>query len=403
MRRGRAPGLVVLASAILAAAACDKVALTAPTDTTITLFASANTVPLGGSMEVTASVIEPAGTAVQNGTLVTFTSSIGSIDPREARTKDGKATVRFIAGNTSGTATISAFSGSARATADLELKVGGSAASRIVVSASPNAVPSGGGSVQVIATVFDADGNRVPGVPVSFSTDAGSLAQAVVVSDTNGEARVALTTTREATVTVNAGAASAATVRVIVNAAPTVNISVTTANPTANQQVVFSVSAGAGTNGAPVRDVVIDFGDGDRLSLGTIGSGAVSVPHIYDEPGTYRVTVTATDASGERTSMNTIVIVAPPVPLTLAFQAFDPTPVVGAVTTVRVQVTPTTAQIARYEYDFGDGTSAVLNTNSTTHVYTTPGPKTIRVTAVTVDGQRGTIEGQINVQSSSGF
>ena len=42
---------------------------------------------------------------------MTFSTTIGTIDPAEARTNAGKATVRLVAGGRSGRATVRAFSG----------------------------------------------------------------------------------------------------------------------------------------------------------------------------------------------------------------------------------------------------------------------------------------------------
>ena len=76
--------LASIAFAMLAAA-CDKVPLTAPTGSTVTLTANATFVPISGTALLTATVTEAAGTAVQNGTVVTFSTTIGTIEPAEAR------------------------------------------------------------------------------------------------------------------------------------------------------------------------------------------------------------------------------------------------------------------------------------------------------------------------------
>jgi len=112
------------------ASSCDKVPLLAPTGTVITLFPGASTVPVDGNVEIIATVIENgtatapsstggtgtggtgttgttgttttttagAGTPGQNGTLVSFTTTIGRIEPGEARTTNGQVRVRFIPG-----------------------------------------------------------------------------------------------------------------------------------------------------------------------------------------------------------------------------------------------------------------------------------------------------------------
>ena len=73
--------LFALVAVALAATACDKVPLTAPSESTITLFATATSVSATGSTDIVATVIEQAGTAVQNGTVVSFTTTLGRIEP----------------------------------------------------------------------------------------------------------------------------------------------------------------------------------------------------------------------------------------------------------------------------------------------------------------------------------
>ena len=105
--------LGLLLTAALIAVGCDKVQLTAPTESTIQLFANASAVPLNGSVEIIGTVIEQAGTPVQNGTVVTFTTTLGRIDPSEARTNNGRVSVRLISDGRSGTARVTAISGGA--------------------------------------------------------------------------------------------------------------------------------------------------------------------------------------------------------------------------------------------------------------------------------------------------
>ena len=114
------------------AAACDKVPLLAPTESTITLSTNTTTLAANGTAEILATVIEQAGTPVHNGTTVTFTASVGTIEPRDARTENGIARATFRAGTNSGTARVGAFSGAARAE-EVEILVGGAAAATVAV------------------------------------------------------------------------------------------------------------------------------------------------------------------------------------------------------------------------------------------------------------------------------
>ena len=138
LRAHAAPLLITVltAGSVLGSAACDRVPLTAPTQSTIQLFATGTSVAPNGTVELVATVTEQAGTPVQNGTVVSFTTTLGRIDPAEARTQNGKATVRLIADGRSGVATVTAFSGAAE-NATLELPIGSAAVETLVVRAEP--------------------------------------------------------------------------------------------------------------------------------------------------------------------------------------------------------------------------------------------------------------------------
>jgi hypothetical protein len=77
---------LAIAAALMAwhASVCQ---LLAPTNSTITVTAPNRVLPLGGSTEVSAFVLEQSGTPVQNGTVVRFTATLGSISPVEAETR----------------------------------------------------------------------------------------------------------------------------------------------------------------------------------------------------------------------------------------------------------------------------------------------------------------------------
>src|SRR5687767_7660761 len=165
--------LLVLLAICAVTAACEKVALTAPTGSTITIVLSSTTVPINGSVEVIANVLESSGTPAHNGTMVSFVGSFGRFEPAQAATSGGRATVRFI-GTSSGTTKITAISGSATAESG-DVRVGGAATERVTVRTEPTSIPASGGRVTVIASTHDAAGNVLPNAPVSFTVDHGSL------------------------------------------------------------------------------------------------------------------------------------------------------------------------------------------------------------------------------------
>ena len=258
--------LVSCMCAIVSLGSCDKVPLLAPTESTITLVSNRAVVPINGTAQIIATVIEQSGTPAHNGTLVTFTTTLGTLDPREAVTSNGQAVVTLRAGTESGTAEIGAFSGSARTENLVMIAIGAAAAGAVSVSASPASVPSTGGTVTIQATVTDLSGNLMPGLPVSFSTTAGTLSASQALTDTQGIASTTLTTNLAATVTVTLTGTVTGTVMVTVNSAPTIAVTTTTTAP-AGTATVFSVVTTA--PGSPITDVSINFGDGASLSLGS--------------------------------------------------------------------------------------------------------------------------------------
>ena len=71
-------GLAVVGGLAISAFGCDKVPLLAPSGSAITLTTPVTALPINGSADIVAQVIEPAGTPPQRGTLVSFTTTLGS-------------------------------------------------------------------------------------------------------------------------------------------------------------------------------------------------------------------------------------------------------------------------------------------------------------------------------------
>lgn len=394
------PLLVVLG--FLAQAACDKVALLAPTDSTITLSISSTVVPINGSATITASVVEKAGTPVHDGTVVTFTASFGAVEPAEVRTSGGKATATFR-GTSSGTAKISAFSGAAKAEIT-DIKVGGAAAATVAMRATPASLPQGGGTVEIFAIVRDAAGNLLPGASVSFTTDQGNLSSTSALTDANGEARVSFTTNREAVVTATVITGVTATTNVRLIAAPTVTITTSTSSPGVGVGVNFTLTPGATTAGTPIQNASVNWGDGSPVqNLGPI-AGATNLTHVFTSPGIYTVTATVVDSTGQGTTSTISVNVqriAPSVTLTPASStitagsalAFSVTAAAGTggppVQNVRVVMNPGGAVL----YDSSAG-------GAFTQVFSTAGVYTLTATATDLVGTTGSASAVVTV---SGF
>jgi hypothetical protein len=392
--------------------------LLAPSGTVITIFPATTTVPLNGEVEIVATVIENgttaappstgngngqtpttttgtsstgAGTPVQNGTLVSFTTTIGRIEPREARTQNGEVRVRFMAGGQSGTATITAYSGGASGKLE-NLKVGTAAVERVIVTASPQTLGPAGGTATIQARVEDVTGQGLSGVPVNFVADAGQLTASTVNTDQTGIASTTLNTTRQTKVTANVGGKTA---DVTVGLNPRTGITITgpTQSVPAGTPATFTVSVGGQANGtAPnVQNVVVNFGDGSSQSLGAL-SGQTTVPHTYNEAGTYVVTATATEASGFQESVSTGVTVLPGQPPSVIVTPSNSNPSVGETVILTAQVSGNTSTIVSYEWNFGTGATpatATTSGNRATATWSSTGTKVITVRVIQASGPSG--------------
>ena len=406
-RARRAHATVLAGVLACVAASCDKVPLLAPTASTITLAANASVLPVNGSTDVTAIVIESAGTAVQNGTLVTFTSTLGTLEPFEARTNNGRVTVRFVAGSRSGSATINASSGGAKTVEDAEpltIRIGAAAAGRISVIATPNALPAAGGTAAILAHVFDINGNSLPGVQVGFSLDAaatgsGTLSTASATTDANGEARTTLTTVVDTIVTAavggggddTSGSGATASVTVRVNPLPTLSITIDTDSPVEDQPVQFTLTPGTDIT---IREATIRFGDGASAHLGSIGSLGTTVQHTYKKAGSYTVKVVGTDSRGEDFETSTVVSVAKVAPVNVTIKATVPPFKVGQPITFTAELIPVVPATSVH-WSFGDNASTTTTGLQVSHVYETSGRKVVKATVDTTANGTGT--GQIEI------
>ena len=373
----------------LLVAACDKVPLTAPTESTIQLFATATSVSATGSTDIVATVTESGGTAVQNGTVVSFTTTLGRIEPAEARTSNGRVTVKLTGDGRSGLATITAFSGAAES-ASLELPIGSAAAETVTVRAEPGRLPPGGGSAQVIALVRDLAGNALPGATVAFSASAGTLSNGVAVSDANGEARTTVTSGRDTTVTATVGSKSGE-VTLSVDGALGLTVSFSPDPAVAGRATTFSIGVTVPTGGNLVRRLDIDFGDGESRSLSVASTGGTTtVAHVYEGDGTYTVRVTATDSQGNTQTQEIVVAVQPPPPVTVNLSASTLAPAKNQIVVFTANASAGTGvTIRRYEWTLGDGTTQSTTANTISHSYGSAGQKLVKVRAIASDDSEG--------------
>ena len=198
-------GLCLLAGMTLLLPACESVPLTAAPGTSMTLIANPEFVVANGGISVLSAIlVEPAGTFVPDGTEVFFFTNLGRVD-ESGKTRNGVARVNFVSDARSGLATVTAISGGPAPTppttttttrasavaavsggpslvpeaaaasiaagensASVDIAIGSALPERVVVTADPAHISAGRPS-SLRATVFDANGNPVQNVPVSFS------------------------------------------------------------------------------------------------------------------------------------------------------------------------------------------------------------------------------------------
>ncbi len=417
----RGTGLMMVAVA-LAAGACEKSQLLAPTKSTISISAPTRVLPTGGSTEVTALVVEEVGTPVSNGTTVRFTTSLGRVDPVEAQTRNGVATTTFFAMNTSGVARITAISGAASGgignTNVVEITIGAAAVNTVTLRANPGSIGPNGGVVELIATVVAENGRALEGIGVTFNADQGTLSTNNAVTNANGEARTTLTTSQQSVVSATAGTKTSSNVTVAIRSGPIVSI---TCAPTSGTGNCAAVQAAVTTNSATVlftvskptgssalRNATIDFGNGTAQALGNLASGTATVTHTYTGPTgstalTFTATVQATDINGESGAASTTVVITPRATITPINVTISATGGTAFAQGQRWEFTATVtgggdagtgdATIQQYRWDFGDGQLAETTSKTTAHVYetkTTEQRITVVVTVRTPDGRSAT-------------
>jgi len=423
MFKSRNHNVIVLA-ALVALTGCDKAQLLAPTQSTITVSAPTRVLASNGTTPITAAVIEQAGTPVQNGTTVRFTTSLGRLDPVEVQTVNGLAITTFFAGPNSGRAMISATSGAASGgegdarTNTIEIVIGAAAVETVTVRANPGSVGPNGGTIELIASVVGTNGQPVESVIVTFNADQGSLGSTTAVTNASGEARTTLTTSQQTVVTATAGIKTSSNLTIAARPGPIVSIACVPAAggtncnavqaSTANNTATVSFTVTRATGSSALRAATLDFGDGTSQALGNLAGGTATVTHTYNgsdtsNPRSYTATVLATDINGESASVSISVVVTPratPTPLSvrLVVTTKETATSNGQRFTFTATVTgggegTTNAPIESYRWDFGDGTPEVTtSSNETAHIYENdnendPQRRTVTVTARTQDGR----------------
>jgi PKD repeat protein len=211
------------------------------------------------------------------------------------------------------------------------------------------------------------------------------------------------TYTITATVTDSFGNTSVVSTAVIVNPT-TLSLTITppATLPSAGLPATFTIGVGTLPAGDAVRNIHLEWGDGTSIDLGAI-SANTTVTHVFRTAGTYTVSGTLTDTSGNTVSNATAVTVIP-VPRPAIIITPPSNGRANAQVLIGVQVTlPQGISVQNLTINFGDNTGTQSLGGATSaqvpHTYTAAGTYIVTVTVLDTSGQ--TTEGTAVVSIAS--
>lgn len=351
---------VAALTAILLAGACDQVNFTAPTGSVITLTVQPQTIAVNGFANLTVTGTRESGAPLPDGTTIDFTSDLGTVTPNPVETKDGVARTQLKAGTRSGTAHVTARSGSA-AEVSVDVIVGEARAARLSLVASPIQLPIGGGKVNLKAHVFDESGNTLGGVGVIFTSTAGELESRGRVLKTNdsGTAFDTLTTSIASSITAETqNGTGTDTADITIGERPACDFVFSPVPVVVGEPVTFSDITGNTTG----LTFLWDFGDGAT-------DEGQTVVHTFDAVATFDVVHTVIDSQGLSVVCHKAVEVTRGAPV-CNLTAFPSPATEGSPVAFSGAGSDDPSGIRFYNFAFGDGTETGNQTgNSASHTY----------------------------------
>lgn len=285
--------------------ACDSASPVAPSGTLLTVSASPTEISTNGTATIRATALRANGTPVNPGTVIRFDTSLGTIDEQAETDDDGVARVTLTGDGRIGTATVTARSGVAES-ATVDVKVG-KVATSVSLQATPSSIPEIGGTVQLLASVRDSEGQPLSGVTANFNTQIGRLASAggFLTTGTDGQVSDTLTVEED---DVNALAASANDFEVRVEVGGEGAVVTDTFNVRL-ESVILVADFTFVANGLSVQFTDLSTvngnpaGGGELNWLWSFGDGATSrdqnPSHQYGSGGTFSVTLKVSQGRSE--------------------------------------------------------------------------------------------------------
>ena len=197
------------------------------------------------------------------------------------------------------------------------------------------------------------------------------------------------------TVTDASGTSASVQQNVTVTAAarPTVTFTFAPTTPFAGETATFTATGTAGVNHR-ITQFSWNFGDGSAV----VRTSNASVSHTFTTPGSYVVTVTATDDLGQTAiSSATVVVVGGAI---ASFTVSPSNPVPGQLVNFDGSASTSTGgrTIAEWTWNYGDGSDTVTESDPlTSHAYAAEGTYVVRLTVRDTAGRTGTTTQTVTV------
>ena len=283
----------------------------------------------------------------------------------------------------------------------------------VTLTASPDQLPRDGMSQSIVTVTVRDDASRpVAGRRLIASATAGSLSESDVVTGSEGRATFSFTAPAPGTigdaallsvVPVGDNGGNSVPRTLAINfigpsnrTAPVPSFEIVPTNPERGAPVRFDASKTT-DEGVPCLDKCTyswDFGDGSSAT------GRI-VSHTYSAGRAFTVTLTVTDPAGSTESLVRVINVsAVDAPSGLLNVTPDPPFVDKQAVFTSAQKAATGHSIERYEWDFGDGTTASSTTPSIAKTFTAIGVYVVTVSAFDDLGQAGIAVKTVTVGSS---
>jgi PKD repeat protein len=239
-----------------------------------------------------------------------------------------------------------------------------------------------------LAVTADASGSRAGTAPIaSYQFDFGDSTTAAASSAAIVKHTYTANGTYNVQVTVKdmAGNSSVAYATVTVQAAGTTNqgkpTAALTVSPNSGEAAlkVTANATGSKPGGAAISQYVFDFGDGTAAVTSTGGS----TTHTFNRGGNYTVTVTVTDTAGQSDTVTAPVSVSAGIIPSLHVTTGG----AGSLTITADGSGSTSSTPMRFQFDFGDGTTAGPSSESTVqHTYGAAGTYKVVMTVTDTAG-----------------